>query len=85
MFQRHAILNIFQRSRRVEKYLTLGLWEKAGLDATKGFKLLAALPLAKWIMRSRSRLDGKAVNLVSAVAIHAHTGKTDVADYSCKV
>jgi|GEM_PF-2764953 len=49
---------------------------------TKGLKVSAAPPLARWGMRSLFRLNGQAAKLVSAVAVHGHSGKTEVADYS---
>jgi hypothetical protein len=65
------------------KISDLGVAKKRlGLDFTKGLKLLAALPLARWKMRSRFRLNGKVASLVSAVTVHGHSGKTEVADYS---
>ncbi|RZB37333.1 MAG: hypothetical protein SRB2_01246 [Desulfobacteraceae bacterium Eth-SRB2] len=56
--------------------------KRVGLDVIKGLKLLTTLPLSRWKMRTRYRINGQAMNLVSAVLIHVYAVKTAVADYS---
>ena len=58
-----------------------GCEKTARFRFTRGLKFLAALPLARWKMRSRFRINGQAAKLVSVVAVHGHAGKTEVADY----
>jgi len=74
---------VCNRAQAEGKISDLGVAKKRlGLGFTKGLKLLATLPLTRWKMRSRFRLNGQTANLVSAVAVHGHAGKTEVADYS---
>ena len=73
---------VSNRTHSEGKICDLGVAKKGlGLEVTKGVKLLATLLLARWKIRSRFRINGQAGKLVSAVAVHGHSGKTDVADY----
>jgi hypothetical protein len=48
---------------------------------TKGLKVSATPPFARWGIISLFRLNGQAANLVSAVTVHGHSGKPEVGDY----
>ncbi|RLB78073.1 MAG: hypothetical protein DRH24_15055 [Deltaproteobacteria bacterium] len=49
---------------------------------TKGLKVSATQPLARWRIIFLYRLNGQAANLVSSVTVHGCSGKPEVADYS---